>query len=78
MFETIFGDLEDEDDLQREFLENRLLDWVEIEYDRRGLDGWRIADILSYYIANDPRFRRRLELEIRRIAIASTINIRRP
>lgn len=57
------------DELQREFLENRLLDWIEVEADKQGLDGWRIADVVSYYLAGDPRFNQVLNLELTRQAI---------
>lgn len=57
------------DELQREFLENRLLDWIEVQADIQGLDGWRIADVVSYYLAGDPRFNQVLNLELTRQAI---------
>lgn len=60
----------EQEELSRELLEEKLLDLIEDEVDRcgglAGLDGETISDILSYYIDGDPRFRAKLEKELRR------------
>lgn len=57
-------------ELIRGILEEYILDIIEDEVDRRGgikgLDGETISDILSYYMANDPRFQLKLQRELTR------------
>ena len=63
-------EIKEREELIREILEEYILDIIEDEVDRRGtigdLDGETISDILSYYMANDPRFQLKLQRELRR------------
>ncbi|MEG0306757.1 MAG: hypothetical protein RR636_02355 [Clostridium sp.] len=62
--------LEAEEEI-RIILEERILDAIEDLVDRNGgvsgLDGQTVSDILSYYIAGDPRFREKLKNELQRL-----------
>lgn len=63
------------DEFEREFLEDRILDLIEDEAYKVGLDGCRIADLLSYYLADDPRFITALKKEVLRQALISKKNL---
>ncbi|MEG2290092.1 MAG: hypothetical protein RR891_02225 [Clostridium sp.] len=62
--------LEAEEEI-RIILEERILDAIEDLVDRNGgvsgLDGQTVSDILSYYIAGDPRFKDKLKNELQRL-----------
>ncbi len=68
--EELEEEIREREELTREILEEYILDIIEDEVDKRGgiegLDGETISDILSYYIANDPRFQIKLQKELRR------------
>ncbi|MEG1254365.1 hypothetical protein [Clostridium sp.] len=63
----------EQEEVLRIILEEKFLDAIEDAIDNNGgivgLDGETISDILSYYIAGDPRFRIKLEKELRKAAL---------
>lgn len=60
----------DRQEIMNEIVEEKFLDIIEDEVDRmggiNGLDGKAVSDILSYYIANDPRLELKLQRELKR------------
>jgi len=67
---------EEQEEILRIILEEKLLDAVEDAVDNNGgvagLDGETISDILSYYIAGDPRFRVKLEKELMKASLRTS------
>ncbi len=62
---------EDKEEMLREIIEDKLLDFIEEEVNKNGglygMDGETIGDILSYYLDNDPRFKYKLEKELKKV-----------
>lgn len=63
-------EMRDRQELMNEIMEEKFLDIIEDEVDRmggiNGLDGEAVSDILSYYMANDPRLQLKLQRELNR------------
>lgn len=64
---------EDKEEMLREIIEDKLLDFIEEEVNKNGglygMDGETFSDILSYYLENDPKFKYKLEKELKKVRL---------